>query len=170
MSSLSAVFAANLVRWRSPELCAFAREDVAMSNNDLAPLTSNADSCLISPALSDVSPDEFRRARSRCPADRGWRSRALRFWLAAFFVVAGSVLPASQPNSQQSKLVGTGAVKPSPSLSADGNIAGVDRPWTLGRRGSMPAKAMSDPDDNYCCIGGRHGPPRLAAEPRPRTV
>jgi hypothetical protein len=55
--------------------------------------------------------------------------RALRFWLAAFFVVAGSVLAASQPNSQQeSKLVRTGAVKPSPSLSVDGNIAVVGGP------------------------------------------
>jgi hypothetical protein len=68
----------------------------------------------------------------------------LRFWLAAFFVVAGSVLAASQPNSQQeSKLVRTGAVKPSPSLSVDGNIAVVGGPsdnsdtWVHTRKGDV---------------------------------
>jgi hypothetical protein len=68
----------------------------------------------------------------------------LRFWLAAFFVVAGSVLAASQPNSQQeSKLVRTGAVKPSPSLSVDGNIAVVGGPsdnsdtWVDTRKGDV---------------------------------
>ena len=55
----------------------------------------------------------------------------MRFWLAAFFVIAGSVLAVSQPVSQQgSKLVGTGAVGPaaqgwSVALSADGNTAVV---------------------------------------------
>jgi antibiotic biosynthesis monooxygenase (ABM) superfamily enzyme len=63
------------------------------------------------------------------PRERRWRYRALRCWLAAFFVVAGPSLAASQPTPQStSKMVGTGAVGPteqgwSVALSADGKTA-----------------------------------------------
>jgi antibiotic biosynthesis monooxygenase (ABM) superfamily enzyme len=59
----------------------------------------------------------------------GWRFGPLRFWLAAFFVIAGPVLAASQPDAQSgSKMVGTGAVGPtqqgwSVAVSADGKTA-----------------------------------------------
>jgi hypothetical protein len=43
-----------------------------------------------------------------------WQYRPLRCWLAAFFVVVGPSLAASQPTPQStSKMVGTGAVGPS---------------------------------------------------------
>jgi len=92
-----------------------------MKNNHSAPLTT---------PLADLSPGETIVEQDRA-AQRtgGWRFGSLRFWLAAFLVVAGPVLAASQPNSQQgSKLVGTGAVGPaeqgwSVAMSADGNTA-----------------------------------------------
>ena len=79
-----------------------------MKNKYSAPLTI---------ALTELSPDVVRRTG-------GWRF-GLRFWLAAFFVVAGPALAVSQPDS---KLVGTGAVGPaeqgwSVALSAEGNTA-----------------------------------------------
>jgi antibiotic biosynthesis monooxygenase (ABM) superfamily enzyme len=59
----------------------------------------------------------------------GWRFGSLRSWLAAFFVIAGPVLAASQPDSQSgSKMVGAGAVGLteqgwSVAVSADGKTA-----------------------------------------------
>jgi antibiotic biosynthesis monooxygenase (ABM) superfamily enzyme len=75
--------------------------------------------------------------RTQAPADeeiilprrRRWQYRPLRCWLAAFVVVAGPSLAASQPTPQStSKMVGTGAVGPteqgwSVALSADGKTA-----------------------------------------------
>ena len=100
----------------------------------------SAEGC-ISPAFTDFSPDEIiaPAAQDRSAARRtvGQRFGPLLYGLAAFFVVAGPVLGASQTDlqpalaqfSQQgSKLVGTGAVGPaeqgwSVALSADGNTA-----------------------------------------------
>ena len=75
--------------------------------------------------------------------------------MAAFFVIAGPVLAASQPDSQSgSKMVGAGAVGPaeqgwSVAVSADGNTAIVggtgDNRLEPGRRGSTPAAAISGP-------------------------
>ena len=93
------------------------------NNNNSAPVTT---------ALAHLSRDEIIVEQDRVARRRwGWRFGPLRFWLAAFFVIAGSVLAVSQPDSQQgSKLVGTGAVGPaaqgwSVALSADGNTAVV---------------------------------------------
>ena len=80
-------------------------------------------------ALADLSPDKIIVEQDPARRRGEWWFGPLRFWLAAFFLVAGPVLAASQPNSQQgSKLVGTGAVGPaeqgwSVALSADGNTA-----------------------------------------------
>src|SRR6516162_6183557 len=76
-------------------------------------------------ARTQAPPDEETIA----PGQRRWQYTPLRYWLAAFFIVAGPSLAASQPTPQSTlKLVGTGAVGPteqgcSAALSADGKTA-----------------------------------------------
>ena len=100
----------------------------------------SAEGC-ISPAFTDFSPDEIiapaAQDRSAVRRTVGQRFGPLLYGLAAFFVVAGPVLGASQTDLQPalarfsqegSKLAGTGAVGLgeqgwSVALSADGNTA-----------------------------------------------
>jgi antibiotic biosynthesis monooxygenase (ABM) superfamily enzyme len=81
-------------------------------------------------ALCEVPRTQARAAEEIIlPQQRRWQYKPLRCWLAAFFVVAGPPLAASQPTPQStSKMVGTGAVGPteqgwSVALSADGKTA-----------------------------------------------
>ena len=59
-----------------------------MKNNPSAPLTT---------ALADLSPDEIIVEQDPARRAGGWRFGPLRFWLAAFFLIAGPGLAASQP-------------------------------------------------------------------------
>ena len=83
----------------------------------------SAEGYIVSPALSDFSPDEIiapvEHDRSAGRRTVGQRFGPLLSWLAAFFLVAGPVLGASQADLQPalaqfsqdgSKLVGTLAV------------------------------------------------------------
>jgi hypothetical protein len=84
------------------------------------------------------------------PRQRRWQYRPLRWWLAAFFIVAGSSLAASQPIPQPTlKLVGTGAVGPteqgwSVALSADGKTAIVGGIADNGLAGAAWVYTRSD--------------------------
>jgi FG-GAP repeat len=112
---------------------------------NLSAFCMSAEGC-ISPAFTDFLPDEIiATAEQDRFAGRtvGRRSGLRLYWLAAFFVVAGPVLGASQADLQQpaqaqfsqegSKLIGTFAVGLgeqgwSVALSADGNTAIVGGP------------------------------------------
>ena len=110
-----------------------------MKNHSAFPMS--AERRIVSPALTDFSPDEIIAAaeqdRSAARRTVGQRFGPLLYGLAAFFLVAGPVLGASQADLQPaltqfsqegSKLVGTFAVGLgeqgwSVALSADGNTA-----------------------------------------------
>ena len=112
-----------------------------MKNYSASPM--RAERRIVSPALTDFSPDEIIAAaeqdRSATRRTVGQRFGSLLCGLAAFFGVAGPVLGASQADLQpalaqfsqeESKLVGTFAVGLaeqgwSVALSADGNTANV---------------------------------------------
>jgi hypothetical protein len=84
------------------------------------------------------------------PGPRRWQYKPLRCWLAAFFIVAGPSLAASQPIPQSTlKLVGTGAVGPteqgwSVALSADGKTAIVGGIVDNGLAGAAWVYTRSD--------------------------
>ena len=110
-----------------------------MKHHSASPMS--AERRIVSPALTDFSPDEIIAAaeqdRSAARRTVGQRFGPLLYGLAAFFLVAGPVLGASQADLQPalaqfsqegSKLVGTFAVGLgeqgwSVALSADGNTA-----------------------------------------------
>ena len=110
-----------------------------MKNHSASPMS--AERRIVSPTLTDFSPDEIIAAaeqdRSSARRTVGQRFGPLLYGLAAFFLVAGPVLGASQADLQPalaqfsqegSKLVGTFAVGLaeqgwSVALSADGNTA-----------------------------------------------
>src|SRR5208283_5280710 len=131
-----------IITWRGPGLCAHrccAREDLAMKHHSASPMS--AERRIVSPTLTDFSPGEIIAAaeedRSAARRTVGQRFGPLLYGLAAFFLVAGPVLGASQGDLQPaltqfsqegSKLVGTFAVGLaeqgwSVALSADGNTA-----------------------------------------------
>ena len=105
----------------------------------------SAEGCILSPALTDFSPNEIVASAGQDRTQKiflprrtvGQRFGPRLYWLAAFFVVPAPVLGASQADLQPplvqfsqegSKLVGTVAVGPgeqgwSVALSADGNTA-----------------------------------------------
>src|SRR6516162_3716969 len=133
--------------WRGLELCAHrcrAKEDLVMKTTTQRLLEEHAGSFRrpvpdrkfnVANQVNRMGRGEV--ARTQAPADeemivtgqRRWQCRPLRCWLAAFFIVAGPSLAASQPTPQSTlKLVGTGAVGPteqgwSVAMSADGKTA-----------------------------------------------
>ena len=134
-----------------------------MKNHSASPMS--AERRIVSPALTNFSPDETIAAaeqdRSAARRTVGQRFGPLLYGLAAFFLVAGPVLGASQADLQPalaqfsqegSKLVGSRSDSPSkagPSrflpTATPPSWAGLLTTGSRERRGSIPAAMASGP-------------------------